>query len=147
MVLMEEWFLKLDYHINVLMCRCFEVSYVSQKWISDTEYCIIASVQLLCVLDLAHFNTSDLSTVVAGLHAAPDISVAHRLFAVFHGKEINSSWSTYIQEMAHCLATGKISLLKVVSELFLFLTTYYEDMYRALILELQRRKGVVSFVL
>jgi len=43
-----------------------------------------------CVLDLAHFNTSDFSTAVASLHPAPDISVAHRLFAVFHGKEINS---------------------------------------------------------
>jgi hypothetical protein len=44
----------------------------------------------LYVLDLAHFNTSDLSTAVAGLHPDPDISVAHRLFAVFHTKEINS---------------------------------------------------------
>jgi len=43
-----------------------------------------------CELDPAHFNTSDFSTAVAGLHPAPDISVAHRLFAVFHGKEINS---------------------------------------------------------
>jgi len=42
------------------------------------------------VLDLVHFNTSYLSTAVAGLHPAPDISVAHRLFAVFYGKEINS---------------------------------------------------------
>jgi hypothetical protein len=53
----------------------------------------------------------------------------------------------YIQEMADRLvATGKICLLKVLSELFLFLSTYYEDIYGALILELQRWKGVVSFV-
>jgi hypothetical protein len=49
--------------------------------------------------------------------------------------------------MAHCLARGKICLLKVLSELFLFLSTYYEDMYGALIPELCRWKGVVSFVL
>jgi hypothetical protein len=42
------------------------------------------------VLDLAHFNTSDLSSAVADLHTAPDIKVVHRLFAEFHGKEINS---------------------------------------------------------
>jgi len=53
----------------------------------------------------------------------------------------------YIQEMADCLATGKICLLKVLSELFLFLSSYYEDIYGALILELHRWKGVVSFVL
>lgn len=144
MVLIEEWFLKLDYQTNVLTYRCFEVSYISQKWISDTAYCIIANVQLLCVLDLAHFNTSDLSTAVAGLHPAPNISVAHPLFAVVHSKEINSRWPTYIQEMAHCLATGKICLLKILSELFLFLSTYYENMYGAL---MHRWKGVVSFVL
>jgi len=49
--------------------------------------------------------------------------------------------------MAHCLATGKICLLKELSELFLFLSTYYEDMYGALILEMHRWKGMVSLVL
>jgi hypothetical protein len=66
------------------------VSYIFQKFISDTAYCIIANVQLLCVLDLAHFNSPELSTSVAGLYPAPDISVAHKLFAVFLGNEINS---------------------------------------------------------
>jgi hypothetical protein len=89
------------------------------------------------VLDLTHFNTSDFNTSAAGILPAPGISVAHKQFAVFHSKQIKSKLSTYIQEMAHFLVTGKNCLLRVLSELSLCSSTYDEDLYGAYILELQ----------